>query len=80
MVFLQNVFDERAVGRFRENEFDYSSKIMHGFFFNLTHVVTRSVSLILLKSGFVAYPLKPSIGFRKMCLAFAENVSAVTVI
>ena len=49
-------------------------------FFNLTHVVTRSVSLILLKSGFAAYPLKHSIGFRKMCLAFAENVSAVTVI
>ena len=33
------------------------------FFFNLTHVVTRSVSLILLKSGFVAYQLKHLIGF-----------------
>ena len=84
MVFLQNMFDARAVvGRFRENEFDYSSKtLLHGYssIFNLTHVVTRSVSLILLKSGFVAYQLKHSIGFRKMCLTFGEYVSAVTVI
>lgn len=58
----------------------FVKNIIARFFFNLTHVVTRSVSLILLKSGFVAYQLKHSIGFRKMCLAFAENVSAVTVI
>ena len=58
----------------------FVENVIARFFFNLTHVVTRSVSLILLKSGFVARPLKHSIGFRKMCLAFAENVSAVTVI
>lgn len=63
MVFLQNVFDARAVGRFRENEL-FVENVIARFYFNLTHVVTRSVSLILLKSGFSACPLRYSIGFR----------------
>ena len=41
----------------------FVKNVIARFFFNLTHVVTRSVSLILLKSGFVAYQLKHLIGF-----------------
>lgn len=41
----------------------FVKNVIARLFFNLTHVVTRSVSLILLKSGFVAYQLKHLIGF-----------------
>ena len=59
----------------------FVKNIIARFFFNLTHVVTRSVSLILLKSGFVAYP-RSNIwsAFVTMHLTFGEYVSAVTVI
>ena len=62
MVFLQNVFDARAVGRFRENEF-FRRKRYSTVFFQFDARCHRSVSLILLKSGFVARPLKHLIGF-----------------
>lgn len=61
----------------------FVKNIIARLFFNLTHVVTRSVSLILLKSGFVAYQLKHLIGFcynASYIWRIRERGHAVTVI